>query len=268
MWRKCIERFRKAREALGKEKKKNGPRVSFVIPVYNIVCEIVSTIKSLRKQTLKEIEIIIVDDGSTDSLAELINYYASQDGRIKYVKFPERKGAARCRNAGNKLARAPIICVVDAGDTNIRYRAEIVYNYFKKHPKIGVFCCAAMYEFNYWEEPHMPRVYRGKPGERLKFEHPAVAYRKEVAVKWPYREDCIDTDQYDAFFFTLKKKGVRFGITDEVVISKLTLRDYKYGRNLDVGRMKKLENYREFGIDIPDWLLEFEKNYKEVYGNK
>lgn len=227
-----------------------------------------STINSLRRQTLKDIEIIIIDDGSTDQLFELVDYYLNKDKRIIYRRLTERGGAARARNIGNRLALAPIICVADAGDTSTPYRAQIVYEYFRKHPKIGVFCCAAIYKFNYWEEPHMPRVYKGKPGERLKFEHPAVAYRRDIAVKYPYREDCIDTDQYDAFFFTLKRKGVKFGISDKIVTSKLTLRDYKHGRNLDVGRMKKLEIYREFGIDIPDWLLEFEKNYKEVYGDK
>lgn len=269
MWIKCLERLQKTWKTFSKEKKKDGtPRISFVIPVYNTAGEIVPTINSLRAQTLKDIEIIVIDDGSTDNLFELINYYMNKDRRIKYRRLTERGGAARARNIGNKLALTSIICVVDAGDTSTRFRAEIVYNFFRKHPKIGIFCCAAMYDIDPWEEPQMPRVYKGKPGERLKFEHPAVAYRRDVAVKYPYREDCIDTDQYGAFFFTLKKKGVQFAVTDEIVITKLTLRNYKYGRDLDKGKMKKIENCREFGIDIPEWLLKFEKNYKRVHGKK
>lgn len=225
--------------------------------------EIPQTIDSLLNQRLKEIEIIVVDDGSTDHLIDLVNYYSKLDDRVRYRGFPERMGAARCRNVGNREALAPIICVVDAGDINFKYRAEIAYNYFRKHKRVDVLCCACIHLGDKeCETCVMPRKYRAKPGERLRFEHPAVAYRKEVAVKYPYREDCPDTDQYDAFFFTLGKNGVRFGISDKVVTAKATRVVYRGGRDLNKARMKKLEIYREFKIDIPDWLLEFERNYK------
>lgn len=225
--------------------------------------DIPQTMDSLLGQTLKEIEIIVVDDGSTDHLIDLINYYSSKDKRVRYRGFSERGGAARCRNVGNKEALAPIICVCDAGDVYTKWRGEIVYNYFRKHKKVGVLCCACIHlGDDELETCVMPRKYLAKAGERLRFEHPAVAYRKEVAVKYPYREDCVDTDQYDAFFFTLGRNGVKFGISDKIVTAKATRIIYKGGRDLNKARMKKLEIYREFKIDIPKWLLEFEKNYK------
>lgn len=236
-----------------------------MIPVFNMSSFIPITLDSLIKQTLREIEILIIDDGSTDRLFDIVDYYMKKDKRIKYRRFAERKGAARCRNAGNKLALAPIICVTDIGDINMLDRAEIAYNYFRKHPKIGVFCCPVMYQLKRWEPPTVPRVYKARPGERLKFEHPAVAYRKEVVVKYPYREDCIDTDQWHAFFFTLGRNGIKFGVTDKIVISKATLRNYKYGCNISIRKLKKLQIYREFGIKIPVWLLRFEESYKKYH---
>lgn len=263
MWR----RLQKIQTSLSKKKKENGsPKVSFVIPVWNMAFEIPQTIESLLKQRLKEIEIIVVDDGSTDYLADIVAYYRDQDKRVRYMRFPERAGAARCRNAGNRQAGADIICVVDAGDIYSKHRAEIAYDYFRKHRKIDVLCCGCVYLGNEELDSVMPRVYKAKLGERLRFEHPAVAYRKKVAIKWPYREDSLDTDQYDAFFFTLGKNGIKFGVTGQIVTSKATRIYYKGGRDLDKARMRKLEIYREFGINIPEWLLKFEKNYNEAYG--
>jgi len=224
------------------------------------------TLDSLIQQTLKDIEIIVIDDGSTDHLSDLVSFYIKKDNRIKYRAFVKRGGAGRCRNEGNKLAEAPIICVCDAGDIYSKFRAEIAYEYFKKHPDIGVLCCAVMYNAKKWQPPVVPRVYQGKPGEKLMFEHPGVAYKKEVVVKYPYREDSLDTDQYDAFFFTLGKNGIRFGISDEVVCSKTSLWGYSQGRDLNKARLKKLEIYKEFGIVLPEdhWLKRFERNYEAM----
>ena len=264
MFRALRRRLRQVQASFKKKDSENEPRVSFIVPCWNMAFDIPQTINSLLDQTLKEIEIIVVDDGSTDHLVDLINHYSSKDKRVKYRAFFERGGAARCRNAGNKMAVAPIICVCDAGDVYTKWRAEVVYKYFKKHKKVDVLCCACIHlGDDELETCVMPRKYQGKLGERLKFEHPAVAYRREVAIRWPYREDCLDTDQYDAFFFTLGKNGIKFGISDRIVTAKATRVIYSGGRDLNKARMKKLEIYREFKIDIPKWLLEFEKNYRE-----
>jgi len=235
-----------------------------VIPVYNMGAYISQTLDSLVKQTLKEIEIIVVDDGSTDHLIDLINYYSKKDNRIIYRSFANRGGAARARNYGNREAMAPIICVCDAGDVYTKWRAEITEKYFRRHKRVGVLCCAVAYNSEEWVDPVMPRLYKGKQGEKLMFEHPGTAYKQELAVKYPYREDNIDTDQYDAFFFTLGKNGVKFGVSDKIVCWKTTLWGYKYGRDLNKSRLSRIKLYREFGIKIPEWLKEFEKNYKGV----
>lgn len=236
-----------------------------MLPVYNMVAYISKTLDSLINQTLKEIEIIVVDDGSTDHLIDLVTYYTNIDRRIRYRGFAKREGAAKRRNIGNREATAPIVCPCDAGDIYTEWRAETVHNYFKRHKRIGVLACASAYLSDEgWKDPVMPRVYKGKVGEKLMFEQPATAYRRDLALKYPYREGNIDTDQYDAFFFTLGKNGVKFGVSDKIVCWKQTLWGYKYGRDLNKSRLNRIELYKEFGIKIPDWLKEFEKRYNET----
>ena len=78
-------------------------KVSVVIPVYNVEDYLRQCIESVLKQTLKDIEIICVDDGSTDSSLSILEEYASQDNRIKIIK-QANGGAGAARNNGLRNA--------------------------------------------------------------------------------------------------------------------------------------------------------------------
>lgn len=82
-------------------------KVSIVVPVYNAEEYVGETIESLIKQTLKEIEIILVNDGSKDHSKEICEKYAGQDDRILVVN-KENGGLADARNAGMKVANRKI----------------------------------------------------------------------------------------------------------------------------------------------------------------
>lgn len=238
---------------------RDKPKISFVIPVYNGCPFIAGTLDTIRDQNLKEIEIIVIDDGSTDGLYELMKYYTNIDRRINYHRFETNEGAAKRRNYGNKKAQADIICVADAGDLYPVGKARVVYNYFKKHPKVGVFttgvdCVNEFFEHLYFQ---VYRPFNITPGGKPSISHPATAYRKWIALKWSYRETSKATDNYEAFFLTLNKNGVKFGATPKVYLRKLTVPHYKYYRDLNEARRVKKATYEEFGIPVPDWL----KNY-------
>ena len=74
-----------------------GPKVSVIIPVYNGEKFISKCIESVINQTLREIEIIIVDDGSTDRTPSIIKRYAKRDNRIRIIT-QENGGAGAARN--------------------------------------------------------------------------------------------------------------------------------------------------------------------------
>lgn len=90
-------------------------KVSLVVPVFNVELYLAECLNSLLLQTLKEIEIIIVDDGSTDHSGEIANQYAQKDRRIRVI-HQENRGLAAARNRGIELAKGKYIAFVDSDD--------------------------------------------------------------------------------------------------------------------------------------------------------
>lgn len=91
------------------------PLVSVVIPAYNASSTIDETIRSVRSQSHEELEIIIVDDGSTDDTLVVSQWHADQDPRITIMR-QGNAGVAAARNAGWQAARADFIAFIDADD--------------------------------------------------------------------------------------------------------------------------------------------------------
>ncbi|MBQ7765092.1 glycosyltransferase family 2 protein [bacterium] len=109
-----------------------NPKVSIIIPAYNTEKYIAKCLISLVHQTLKEIEIIIVDDGSTDKTAEIIKKFASNDSRIKVLSQDNLKQGA-ARNNGTSLATGEYIGFVDSDDWVDFDFYEKLYNAAKKY---------------------------------------------------------------------------------------------------------------------------------------
>lgn len=91
------------------------PKVSVITPVYNVEAYLRQCLDSVLNQTLRDIEIICVDDGSTDGSAAILEEYAAKDSRIKVVK-QENAGAGAARNAGLSVAKGEWLSILDADD--------------------------------------------------------------------------------------------------------------------------------------------------------
>ncbi len=92
--------------------------VSIIVPVYNVKKYIVAAMESVRNQTYTEWELLLVEDGSTDGTARVIEDYLAKtgDGRIRLFKLQENMGAAGARNYGLKQARGRYIAYLDSDD--------------------------------------------------------------------------------------------------------------------------------------------------------
>ena len=91
------------------------PKVSVIIPIYNVEKYIIECLDSISKQTLKEIEIICVNDGSTDNSLNLIKKYAMNDNRIQIISQSNR-GKSVARNSGVKYSNGEYIYFIDGDD--------------------------------------------------------------------------------------------------------------------------------------------------------
>ena len=91
------------------------PRVSVIIPVYNNENYISDCLDSLLNQTLREIEIICIDDGSTDNSLSILNKYAEMDNRIIILK-QKNKGGGTARNYGMSIAKGEYLSFLDSDD--------------------------------------------------------------------------------------------------------------------------------------------------------
>ena len=92
------------------------PKVSVVIPVYNTGAQLDRTLKSITDQTLQDIEIICVDDGSCDNSLLVLKEWEQSDARVHVIAFKENKGVSFARNTGIDAARAPYIYFMDSDD--------------------------------------------------------------------------------------------------------------------------------------------------------
>ena len=102
-------------------------KVSFIVPVYNVEKYLKDCVDSLLAQTLEEIEIILVDDGSPDSCPAICDEYAQKDERIKVI-HKKNGGLAAARNSGMKQASGEYIFFVDSDDAVVKRAAETAYN--------------------------------------------------------------------------------------------------------------------------------------------
>ena len=94
---------------------KNHPVLSVVVPVYNVEKYLDKCIESIVGQTYKNLEIILVNDGSTDRCKEICDIWKEKDARIK-VLHKENRGLVSARQAGLEMASGEYIANVDSDD--------------------------------------------------------------------------------------------------------------------------------------------------------
>lgn len=91
------------------------PKVTVIVPVYNAARYLQDTLKSLRRQTLEAIEVICINDGSTDNSLELLRQFEACDSRITVID-QSNSGAGAARNAGLRAAKGEYLSFLDADD--------------------------------------------------------------------------------------------------------------------------------------------------------
>lgn len=106
-------------------------QISVIIPVYNTATYLPACLDSLLSQTFNDIEIICVNDASTDDSLKILKKYAKKDNRIKIISYTKNKGQGHARNVALKTVRTPFIGFIDSDDTIDTDYYEVLYQKIK-----------------------------------------------------------------------------------------------------------------------------------------
>ena len=112
------------------------PRVSVVLCVYNQAAYVAEAIASILGQTLTDLELIIVDNGSTDSSPEVVHSFT--DPRIRYVRNERNLGHAGSLNRGRALARGRYLAIMDSDDISLPERLARQADFLDAHPDVAM----------------------------------------------------------------------------------------------------------------------------------
>ena len=125
--------------------KTESPKVSIIVPIYNTEKYLHACLDSIVNQTYKNLEILLIDDGSTDKSDKTADIYAKKDPRIKVI-HQENKGQSAARNHGIKLATGDFISFLDSDDEVAPTFIENLLEPFMKNTKTSLSVCGMHYK--------------------------------------------------------------------------------------------------------------------------
>lgn len=218
-------------------------KVSYVLPVHNEEVDISNCIKSILAMKGQK-ELIVINDASTDHTGEVLATFGK---KIKIVTNKTRLGAAKSRNIGNKMTTGDIIAVCDV-DLYLPLRHEAIIAYFTENEDMDVFyssarCYSAANPNNTWEHPILDWDFASK----CVISHPTMAFRREVALAFPYHEETVESDLFEFMLIDMYREGKTFGGVEEVLMLK---REQATVRDKTAANLIKADKYKDYGIDV------------------
>lgn len=259
-----------------------NPKISIIVPVYNVESYLNACLDSLLKQTLQDIEIICIDDGSTDQSPRILNEVASCDSRIRILR-QENAGVARARNAGLDVVRGEYVLFVDSDDYISHCACEKLYALACESNADIVVFGGKTFPTSHWADASFAqrnKTYHNNSIEALLFEsgsNPLMCNKLYSAalvnghrlrfnenlvlgednafqfVSFPYASTIAYCD--DKFYFYR-------GRPDSAVISRMEDHDKKLFLHFEIVKYI-IQNWEERGIvvgcekDLYSWVLRF-----------
>jgi glycosyltransferase involved in cell wall biosynthesis len=152
----------------------NDVKVSIIVPVYNVEKYLRQCVDSIVNQSLKEIEIICINDGSTDNSLQILEGYAQRDKRIKIIN-KRNEGLSAARNTGMEYATGEYIGFVDSDDFINEKMYENLYKNAKSNKSDIVMCPAYVFDNNNPElnhkKPYFSLEFLDKKFDNKVFDH-------------------------------------------------------------------------------------------------
>lgn len=229
------------------------PRFSVVIPVYNRAHLLLRTLQSVFCQTFQDFEIIIIDDGSDDDIAETMA--AVTDPRVRFIR-QSNAGASAARNAGVDSARGTFVAFLDSDDLFMPQHLQSMNNALMSREGYAVYSPVIVDRGNgnsFVKPPRGVAPYENMAlyliCDRGFVQTSGLALSTEIARRIRYREDAVFGDDTD-FAIRLDIAGCKFFMIDEPTV--VWFDGYREDR-LSLGRSSvgKLEWLEDIRSEIP-----------------
>jgi len=176
----------------------NSPLVSIVIPTYNAEAYIRSTVHSALAQSYEDVEILVVDDCSTDNTRAVVAELAALSTKVRLIPLAENSGTpARPRNMGVSNARGEWVAYLDADDLWHPRKLELQMALLAESGR--AMCSSAMLDFSDEKEITHPPVLSSRPAtteisfkaQLMKYMTPtsSIVLRRDIALQHPFPED-------------------------------------------------------------------------------
>ncbi|PHR49830.1 MAG: hypothetical protein COA32_01465 [Fluviicola sp.] len=184
------------------------PLVSVLIPCYNAMPYLTEALDSIVNQTYKNLEILCINDGSTDQTGEVLKQYAQEDGRIKVIHNESNLKLITTLNNGVQSAKGEFIARMDADDISYLDRIENQMKIFKNHPHLELVSSImeVMNEegrslgFDFHRQSTTKSCYFAS-FFYVPFDHAPMIVRKNVLIKHPFLNEkhVLHTEDYELF---------------------------------------------------------------------
>ena len=250
---------------MGKVSKKNYPLISIVVPVYKVEQYLEKCVESILNQTYKNLEIILVDDGSPDNCGKMCDDYAKKDKRIKVI-HKENGGLSDARNAGIKVATGKYIGFVDSDDlidhtmymklyqllTNTNSDIAVCeLSRFSKEEEIKKTKDTNVIEYS---QEKYARCFFKIGSQSIEYYAPTKLYKREIIESDQYPVGLTAEDVYGTYKALLKAK--------KIVKTTETLYFYRYNNQSITGSFSKKDLDL---LKIWDLVVEYTNKYKPEY---
>ncbi len=224
--------------------------ISVIIPVYNAEKYVGEAIESVLSQTIQPMEIILIDDGSTDSSAEKVNEYTPDVELIRQ----ENKGIGGARNTGIKNAKGDIIAFLDSDDLWPEDHLEVLLSALQGDENLAIVSGHVEQFLNDENEELSSRIPEGQevmPG----YVAGASLIKRKVFDDVGLFDETLTLAEYIDWFSRVKDAGYSFKLIDNIV-----LRRRVHGSNIGVQKRDKLHDYTKVLMASIKRRRESEKN--------
>jgi len=183
---KRIDLIEENEDLLEETEDKEDILISVVVPVYNVDSYIERCLKSVTNQTYKKLQIIVIDDGSTDGTEEICQNIAQNDKRITFIKN-EHKGVVVTRNTGIEQATGKYITFVDADDW---VEADYIENMVNEIGECDLLIPGYMMEDNFLSDISVPSNLMDRGQSRIQYIHvdlqEGIYENADLKILWKY----------------------------------------------------------------------------------